>query len=239
MEKIDDRSSEKIIKDGIVHQYRTFNKFLLDDNFMNHGYYDLSTGYTNQENLYYHLIKGIDVSGLDVLDVGCGHGGGLNLLYNKIGCKSATGIDISPENIDFCKKVYKDSMSFFVGDAESLPFDNDMFDVVFNIESAHCYPNYQKFLSEAVRVLRPGGFFLSTDILPGLNTEQSEIFLIRKNPDLEFISERDISYQVTESCRVDMKHSPSWIIRYVAKEKFDKYSSGEMKHFSFIYRKVV
>jgi ubiquinone/menaquinone biosynthesis C-methylase UbiE len=238
MEKINNRPSKEIIKDSIVEQYRTFNKFLTNDKFLNHGYYDPSTGYSNQENLYYHLVRNMDISNLDVLDIGCGHGGGLNLLYNKVGCKSVTGVDISPENIDFCKRTYEDSMSFFVGDAEDLQLQDEKFDIVFNVESAHCYPNYEKFLSEVVRVLRPGGLFLFTDTLSGVDADQSDIYLVRKFPGLEVVSEKDISQQVTDSCRVDVNNSSSWMIMQVAKEKIDGYLSGEIKHFSFIYRKV-
>lgn len=33
-----------------------------------------------------------------------------------------------------------------------------------NIEAAHCYPRFSRFLAEVARVLRPGGHFLYTDL---------------------------------------------------------------------------
>lgn len=237
MEKANHRLPEEIAKDKIVDTYRTVNKFLGEDKFMNHGYHDPSTGYTNQENLYYHLVRNVDISDKDILDIGCGRGGGLSLLHNKIGCKSATGVDLSPENIDFCKKTYESSISFIEGDAESLPFEDNSFDIVFNIESAHCYPRYDRFLGEVVRVLRPGGILLFTDTVSPGNLE-SDIYLISRFPGLELISQNDISQQVAESCRVEIEAASNWLARETAKEKFAGYSSGEMKHLSFVSRKV-
>ena len=55
-------------------------------------------------------------------------------------------------------------MTFQQGDAENLPFDAEQFDVVLNVESSHTYPQMEKFLSEAHRVVQPGGHFLFADI---------------------------------------------------------------------------
>lgn len=46
------------------------------------------------------------------------------------------------------------------GDAESLPFPEQPFDAVINIDSAYHYPHHPRFLAEVARVLRPGGHFL-------------------------------------------------------------------------------
>ena len=54
-----------------------------------------------------------------------------------------------------------------MGDAEHLPFDDESFDVVTNLESSHTYPDLRAFLGEVRRVLRPGGWFLHTDLLAG------------------------------------------------------------------------
>jgi ubiquinone/menaquinone biosynthesis C-methylase UbiE len=49
------------------------------------------------------------------------------------------------------------------GDAENLPFLDESFDAVLNVEASHAYPHFNRFLSEMVRVLRPGGHFLYVD----------------------------------------------------------------------------
>ena len=52
------------------------------------------------------------------------------------------------------------------------PVDEASYDIVLNVESSHCYPDLPKFLSEAKRVLRPGGFFVWTDLYPEMTTQK-------------------------------------------------------------------
>ena len=49
------------------------------------------------------------------------------------------------------------------GDAQNLPFPDQSFDAVINVEASHQYPDFPRFLEEVTRVLRPGGHFLYTD----------------------------------------------------------------------------
>ena len=49
------------------------------------------------------------------------------------------------------------------GDADNLPFADQSFDAVINIEASHCYPRLSHFLADVARVLRPGGHFLYVD----------------------------------------------------------------------------
>ena len=55
--------------------------------------------------------------------------------------------------------------------AQNLPFQNESFDAVLNVESSHRYPQMEKFLNEVYRVLKPNGYFLFTDF--------------RNNPEIE------------------------------------------------------
>ena len=50
-----------------------------------------------------------------------------------------------------------------LADAEALPFDDNMFDLVTCRIAFHHFPNPHKALSEIVRVLKPGGLFGFTD----------------------------------------------------------------------------
>ena len=241
MENIDNRLPQEVIKSNVVEAYKLMNKVISDSRFLNDGYYDPETGYSNQENLYFHLVRNLDISKSRILDVGCGRGGGLNLMYSKLGCLSAAGVDISPDNIAFCKQTHSSDIDFSVGDAEDLKFDDNSFDIVFNIESAHCYPNFDKFLGEVVRVLKPGGLFLFTDGVEyesDKNRGRHSLSLMNNFPGIEVVSETDITEMVAESCRVDSVSSDYWIVRKISKEKFDKYTTKKSKHLSFVCRKV-
>lgn len=63
------------------------------------------------------------------------------------------------------KHLRKDysNIGFIVADAESLPFVDQSFDVVTCRIAPHHFPNPQKFIAEAARVLKDEGLFLMID----------------------------------------------------------------------------
>src|SRR2546421_2913890 len=114
--------------------------------------------------LYHHVAGALDLQGLDVLEVGCGRGGGASYIMRSFQPHSLIGIDRSAKAIAFCDRHYSmPGLSFLQADAEALPFANSTFDVIVNVESSHCYRSMESFLYEAFRVLRPNGYFLFTD----------------------------------------------------------------------------
>jgi ubiquinone/menaquinone biosynthesis C-methylase UbiE len=107
----------------------------------------------------------VDLTGKRVLEVSCGHGGGASYLMRNLGPASYTGLDLNPVGLDFCRRKHQlPGLDFVQGDAEKLPFPDQSFDAVINIEASHCYPRFSEFLDEVARVLRPGGHFLYADV---------------------------------------------------------------------------
>ena len=80
---------------------------------------------------------------------------------------------------------------FIEGSAEDLPFPDESFDAVINIESSHTYPNFSRFLAEVARALRPGGHFLYTDVRNTPDIAAREAALA--HAPLRRVSERDIN----------------------------------------------
>jgi len=114
----------------------------------------------------YHLVASqTDLTGRDVLDVGSGRGGGASYVHRYLRPSTTTGLDLAESATAFCRRTYADitGLGFVAGDAMNMPFEDDSFDAVINVESAHCYAEPQAFLREVQRVLRPGGIFLFTD----------------------------------------------------------------------------
>jgi ubiquinone/menaquinone biosynthesis C-methylase UbiE len=114
--------------------------------------------------LYHRTATQVDLRGKQVLEVSCGHGGGASYLVRTVHPASYTGLDLNPAGIAFCRTKHQlPGLDFVQGDAEDLPFDAESFDAVINIEASHHYPRLSRFLAEAARVLRPGGYFLYAD----------------------------------------------------------------------------
>jgi phthiocerol/phenolphthiocerol synthesis type-I polyketide synthase E len=111
----------------------------------------------------------------------------------------ATGMDLSPEAVAFCRRVHRHPRTRFeVGDAEHLPFDDRAFDVVTNIESSHTYPNLRTFFVEVARVLTVGGTFLYTDLLPVQRWMEVRVLLGPLG--FKIRAERHITPNVLASC---------------------------------------
>jgi len=97
-----------------------------------------------------------------VLDVGCGTGKTPCYLAKRHGCR-AVGVDISKRMIDRAnerakKEGVEDRVEFRVADAQNLPFEDDLFDVVIGEAITALLEDRQKGVSEYVRVTKPGGY---------------------------------------------------------------------------------
>ena len=148
--------------------------------------------------LAYEVIGPTDLRDRRVLDVGCGRGGTVALLAEQYGVE-ATGVDLAPEAIAFCRRVHRHpGVRFEVGDAENLPFEDASFHAVVNIESSHTYPNLRAFIAEVRRVLVAGGWFLYADLLPVQRWE--EVRLLLGAPGFALRQDRDITPNVLSSC---------------------------------------
>ncbi len=114
--------------------------------------------------LYHYVTTAVDLTGLDLLEVGSGRGGGAAYIKRYLKPKTMTGLDFSPGASRFCQERHQvDGLTFITGDAEALPFADQTFDAVINIESSHCYGAMGQFVAQVARVLRPGGYFLFAD----------------------------------------------------------------------------
>ena len=80
------------------------------------------------------------------------------------------------------------------GDAEKLPFPDESFDAVINVEASHAYPHFDRFLPEMTRVLRPGGHFLYADFRGYLEYSDWESALA--GMPMRTVSQREINAEV-------------------------------------------
>jgi SAM-dependent methyltransferase len=99
-----------------------------------------------------------------VLDVGCGPGDLLRgMARQRAGWGALVGFDLSPGMARSAAELAEGlPVSFFVGDAQTLPFPDACFDVVMARHVLPYVPDIDRAVAEAARVLRPGGRFVAT-----------------------------------------------------------------------------
>ncbi len=169
--------SLKLLNLRFKYGYRFLSRLLIRDDvlFLNYGYEEdppmsLPLAVSDEADrfpiqLYHRTATQVDLTGKNVLEVSCGHGGGASYLMRTLHPASYTGLDLNTVGIDFCRKRHTvPRLNFVQGNAESLPFPDQSFDAVINIEAAINYQDVPKFFAEVERVLRPGGRFLYADM---------------------------------------------------------------------------
>jgi SAM-dependent methyltransferase len=113
-----------------------------------------------------------------ILDMGCGRGAVLLMAAQHLTTGRAVGVDLwrtvdqsgnSPEAAqrNAVAEGVADRVELHTGDMTALPFEDDSFDVVVSSLAIHNIKGRagrEKAVSEAVRVLRPGGRLLIVDV---------------------------------------------------------------------------
>jgi SAM-dependent methyltransferase len=150
--------------------------------------------------LYEHAVRGIDLSGLNVLEVSCGRGGGAAFIARTFAPRRYLGIDLSEENVRLARThQHADPLEFAVGNAQALDVPDASFDVVINIEASHLYDDRNAFFAEVFRVLNPGGRFCYVDGC-WRNDDCSDDL---KNAGFGLLERRDITANVLRALRLD------------------------------------
>ena len=244
--------------------YQNMGRFDKDSQitFMNYGYANSNAGKIKLKSadekdryciqLYNHVAGSLDVKGLEVLEVGCGRGGGSSYIARYLKPKSVNGVDFSKMAIDFCKRNYSTKgLSFSFEDAESFTIQNEKFDVVVNIESSHCYRNMKLFLHEVFRVLKPNGYFLFADFRGKGDINSLNSYL--QNSGLKLLMKKKITKNVLKALDLDSNRKVELIKKKVPKmlhktflqfagvkgtEIYESFRTGEREYFSFVLQKI-
>jgi ubiquinone/menaquinone biosynthesis C-methylase UbiE len=179
---------------------------------------------TFSEQLYFQTLQGLpfsknDFRTLNVLEVGCGMGEGLNFLARLVDPARAVGLDISAAAIRRANALLArgDRLTYVEGDAERLPFADGEFDLVINVESSHNYPDVERFFREVSRVLKPGGHFSHIDVFDPRSYVRFTK-LQQEIADFEWIHERDVTENVKSAIRRRMAPGSFFRKEYARKQ---------------------
>lgn len=187
--------------------------------------------------LYHRTATQVDLTGKKVLEVSCGHGGGASYLARTLKPASYTGLDLNPAGVDFCRERHQvPGLDFTQGNAENLPFPDQTFDAVINVEASHCYPSLPRFLTEVARVLRPGGHFLYTDFRRRDRIPKWEEDL--RDAPMRLMSETDISEQAARGLpRLQELSGPAFLTDRVYAGIAHRLHNGDISYRMFCFVK--
>ncbi len=125
--------------------------------------------------------------GETVLDLGSGSGLDCFLAAKKVGSKGRViGVDMTPEMIDKARENAQEgayeNVEFRLGEIDSLPASDKSVDIVISNCVINLSPDKKKVFQETLRVLRPGGRLMVSDIvllkeLPDLIKDSPEAYV--------------------------------------------------------------
>ncbi len=91
-----------------------------------------------------------------VLEVGCGTGFTTEEIVRRVDEKDVYAVDLTPEQMKRALFKFRRA-NFLLGDAENLPFKDNVFDAVISAGSIEYWPNPQRGIEEMARVTKKDG----------------------------------------------------------------------------------
>lgn len=225
--------------------YTDVNIFFESTNidFMNHGYYPTSNliknkkeTFKNQKSLYLSLFDNIIIKDKNILEIGCGRGGGIKTLNQYFNFKEVYACDLNEKNIDYCKNNSPKNINFKVLDAINLDYPDQYFDIIVNVESSHCYSSPEMFFLNVKKILKPDGIFLYADCGQTIQSFSNFLHLFKN------IIRKDITENVRDSCFYDIKNFnylnikkevKDWL-SFTSANKFNEYSLKNNQYIQYI-----
>lgn len=123
------------------------------------------------EQMNRELLKAGRVgNGQKLLDAGCGFGGTIQQINTEHSDMDLTGLNIDARQLAAAeaqsKPINGNKIRWVEADACQLPFEDNTFDRMLAVECIFHFPSREKFLAEAARVLKPGGYLAVSDFVP-------------------------------------------------------------------------
>ena len=216
----------KPVYEAIARKFKVADWQFMNYGYVPHAYEAPLTLHSEDEvnrysiQLYHYLVAMLEVPGKEILEVGSGRGGGANYIKKYLKPQKITGLAIACSAVRLANEKHSTvGLTFVQGNAEKLPFNDESFDVVINVESCHAYGSVPAFLKEVKRVLRPGGYFLCTDMRSpkGMQTLKNNLIItgmhIRNEEDITGNVINAIELEETIKQKRISDNIPKWLAK--------------------------
>jgi ubiquinone/menaquinone biosynthesis C-methylase UbiE len=169
----------------------------------------------------------LKLNGCEVLEIGSGRGGGAAHLARHFRPRRYVALDISVEATALARRQHgkESAVEFVHGDAENLPFAEASFDVVINVESAHCYGSIGRFLAEVHRVLRSGGRLAFADFVSERHGARGRLLATLRQAPLRLVHVEEITANVVAALAQDEARKRALLDRWT-KGWFRSFAQG-------------
>lgn len=139
-----------------------------------------------------------------LLDIGSGIGGPARYFATRFGCR-VTGIDLTAEFCEAANRITEllgldRSVRLQQGNALSMPFGDASFDGAYSMNVSMNIADKRAFYTEAGRVLRPGGWFVLSEIAQGPNGTVSFPTPWARSAETSFLSTPDQTIEQLAEC---------------------------------------
>ncbi len=157
-------------------------EYYCHSDFVNYGYWQKDTADARQasELLVEKLLRFLPARAGTILDVACGKGASTRYLLRSFAASQIIGINNSPAQLETCRQNAP-QCDFRLMDAVQLDFPDQSFDTVLCVEAAFHFNTRKRFFAEALRVLKPGGHLVLSDILLSREAEERRKYRFVEN----------------------------------------------------------
>lgn len=148
------------------------------------------------------LQLGGKVTNGNVLEIGCGGGLGVELIFDMFQPSHVEAFEFDPEQLGLAvkrlTKKYGDKIKLYEASATEIPANDNCFDAVFDFGVLHHIPDNQLALNEVSRVLKPNGRFFFQELFSSFTMNPIMKFLTHHPPEAQF-TWKELSLKLTKS----------------------------------------
>jgi ubiquinone/menaquinone biosynthesis C-methylase UbiE len=168
---------------------------------------------------------GGDVKGGKVMEIGCGRGIGVDVIFELFGASYVEAFDYDPAQVRLAKKRllsrYNDKVRIYEASATQIPSPDSQFDAVFDFGALHHIPDNQSAINEVARVLKHGGRFFFQEPLSTITLNPAFCFLFGDLAEAQF-SWVELTEKLTRAGLTVVKDSCSvksvWVVGMARKD---------------------